>query len=92
MDASFLFGQDVFIDNSRVGYVGKNHADNAPIYFGGSKLGSLSKDGSIEIKGTIIGFIDDNLSIFIKGRKVGEVKNKDIHFDMKSLTRSLSED
>lgn len=90
MDFSCLFGHDVYIDNSRVGYVAKSHGDGATIFFGGSKLGRLYQNGDIEIKEMKIGHIEENGEIFIQNRKVGMVNpHYDLLFDLKALTKAV---
>ena len=93
MDFSCLFGHDVYIDNSRVGYVAKSHGDGATIFFGGSKLGRLYQNGDIEIKEMKIGHIEESGDIFIQSRKVGKVNDHyDLLFNLKDLTKAIEGD
>lgn len=90
MDFKTLFGHDVYVDNNRVGYIARSHGENAAIFFGGSKLGVLTSEGVIEIKGVPFGHIEENGAIFIHRRRVGKVdENKDIRFELMPLTKAI---
>lgn len=93
MDFTTLYEHDVYIDNNRVGYIGRSHGKGAPIFFGGSKLGTLLEDGVIEIRGVRSGHIEENLNVFIHDRLVGVVdEKKDIHFKLKALAKAMEEE
>lgn len=90
MDYRTLFGHDVYVDNNRVGYIARSRGETAAIFFGGSKLGVLTYEGIIEIKGVSFGHIEDNMAVFIHNRRVGKVdENKDIRFELKPLTKAI---
>lgn len=93
MDFKTVFGHDVYVDDSRVGYVANSHGKSAQIFFGGSKLGVLTSEGAIELKGVAIGRIEENALIFIRDRKVGKIDEKfDMRLDLKALTKAMEID
>lgn len=94
MDFKTIFEHDVYIDDNRVGYIGRGRENHAPIFFGGSKLGTLFEDGTIEINGVRFGHIEENLNIYIHNRLVGTVdeKRKDLRFKLNALTKAIEEE
>lgn len=85
-----LYGRDVYIDNSRVGYIALNKGEGAPIFFGGSKLGVLLENGVIVIKGNEIGYINEEMDVFIHDRCVGKVDDRhNICFNLKALEKAI---
>ncbi len=90
MDFKVIFGHDVYVDNNRVGYISASHGNSASIFFGGSKLGVLTSDGVIELKGIPFGHIEENMVVFIHNKKAGKIDEKfDMRFDLKALTKAM---
>ncbi len=90
MDFKAIFGHDVYVDDNRVGYVSASRGNNASIFFGGSKLGTLTSEGVIELKGIPFGHIEDNKTVFIRNKKAGIIDEKfDMRLDLKSLTKAM---
>lgn len=90
MDFKVIFGHDVYVDNNRVGYVSASRGNSAAIFFGGSKLGVLTSEGVIELKGIPFGHIEENMVVFIHNKKTGKIDDKfDIRFDLKALTKAM---
>ncbi len=93
MDFKVIFGHDVYVDNNRVGYVSSSRGSSASIFFGGSKLGVLTSEGVIELKGIPFGHIEENMIVFIRNKKAGKIDEKhDIRLDLKALTKAMETD
>lgn len=73
MDWTCVFGQDVYLNNELLGYVGKTEEGIGILYLGKKEFCEIDEIGKFWIGSTQIGYIDDGGDIHMKGRVVGEV-------------------
>jgi hypothetical protein len=78
MDWMGVYGHNIFIDDSLVGYISSNGEGGAILFISGHKFAEMDEQGQISINGTPVGYIDDGGD---DNRYVGEVDaTNDIRF------------
>jgi hypothetical protein len=77
-----LYGHNIYIDDTLVGYISGNQKDgNAILFVSGRRFADLTAEGDILINGAKVGNIDSSGDVFLKKRLVVEVNAKnDISF------------
>ena len=81
MDWMGVYGHNIFIDDSLVGYISSNGEGGAILFISGHKFAEMDEQGQISINGTPVGYIDDGGDVYLHDRYVGEVDaTNDVRF------------
>jgi hypothetical protein len=90
MDCTMVFGHNIFIDETLVGYISNNHDGSATLYLRGKAFGVLTSEGEIETDGIVFGSIEDGGDVYIRSSLVGEIDpSNDIRFYGNSLSNII---
>jgi hypothetical protein len=81
MDWMNVYGHNIYIDDSLVGYISSNGEGGAILFISGHKFADMDEQGKISINGAAVGYIDDGGDVYLHERYVGEVDaTNDIRF------------
>ena len=76
-----VYGHNIYIDDSLVGYISSNGEGGAILFISGRKFAEMDEQGKITIAGGIVGYIDDGGDVYFQNRYVGEIDaSNDVRF------------
>ena len=81
MDWMNVYGHNIYIDDSLVGYISGDQDGNAILFISGRKFAMMDSEGKILINNVKVGHIDDGGDVYLHNKLVGEVDaTSDIRF------------
>ncbi|MCH3909429.1 MAG: hypothetical protein LKF75_04440 [Bacilli bacterium] len=81
MDWMSVYGHNIYIDDTLVGYISHDQEGTAILFISGRKFAEIDEEGHISMNDVEVGYIDDGGDVYLHNRYVGEVDpTNDIRF------------